>query len=191
MNERAGALGCMAARYHSMCVFASEREASRIVVCMLTPEFLPGRVVDSAPAGALSWRITAQEAAPMTTSSIIKLVAALAWGGVAISSASTASAVAVLQFGAQSSYSYASCSASHTSNYKAWCRDAESQSVSFETLYTQNIKFIATSCSSGACSETGTVYTDFIYGAGRKTAVGSEMCYDTGAWFYQLGSCAC
>ena len=68
--------------------------------------------------------------------------------------------------------------------------DVESHTLIFESTYIQNIKLVSQGCSTGACSDTGTVHTDMVYGPGRKTATAVVWC-DSAANFYQLGACAC
>jgi hypothetical protein len=121
----------------------------------------------------------------MNTTNIIKLVACLAWAGVAIASAAPADAsAATTQSGA-----YASCSASwsfYTDNGKmCWS--------TFWSSYTQQIKFVSTTCNTGGCGgDQGTVYVDSIYPAGRKTTGPSDMeCMSSTYHLYELGTCAC
>jgi hypothetical protein len=110
----------------------------------------------------------------MNTKNIIKLVAALAWGGVAVSSATSAQANALTrQTGA-----YATCS-SWTSTGLA-CG---------EFNYVQKVSFGATPCSSGGCSGALIVNTMSIYTTGRKTA--TFMYVDCEMNRYGLGTCAC
>jgi hypothetical protein len=120
----------------------------------------------------------------MNISNIIKLVAALAWGGVAVSSATPASAIAVTN----QSGAYASCSASYSTSSIGW-KFCESE----YTCYTQQIKFINTACNQGGCTgDTGTVWTDMIYPVGRKVTYGPTQCGLTENYnVYEIGSCAC
>jgi hypothetical protein len=112
---------------------------------------------------------------------LFTLAACIAWAGVAISSASTASALALTeQTGA-----YAACSASYQS--MTW------ENCGYQTTYTQNITFVQTACNqSGGCgANNGTVYTDGIYTTGRKTTSWQATCLEVGMFVYGLGSCAC
>jgi hypothetical protein len=116
---------------------------------------------------------------------MIKLAACVAWAGAAVSSASPANAYAVTsQVG-----DYASCSASYTTISKNWCYDGESRTWAFATYYAQNIKFVSTPCSSGGCSDTGNVYTEFLYGPGRKIVTPATPCDASN--IYGLDTCGC
>jgi hypothetical protein len=113
---------------------------------------------------------------------IIKLVAALAWGGVAVSSATQASAIAVTS----QTGNYASCSADYTatSNGNKYCS-------TFTTSYSQTIKMVSTSCNTGACAGSGLVFVGTVYSIGRKIATLQEMCDYGNYKAYGLGTCAC
>jgi hypothetical protein len=117
------------------------------------------------------------------TMNVLKLLAPIAWGGLAISSATSVDArLLTTQFG-----QYASCSQSYGYGTQTFsCIDL----FAFNGGYTQNIKLISTPCNGGACSgEPGTVYVEFTYSAGRKPAYLEETC---GGWrLYDLDSCAC
>jgi hypothetical protein len=116
--------------------------------------------------------------------SITKLVAGVAWAGLAVASAAPASAIAVTwQSGA-----FASCSASYSTGPRPKaCVGDEGSPLGYE----QNIKFVTPGCSSGPCStDSGIVHTDQIYGVGRKVATHQGTC-DDGRNIYALGSCAC
>jgi hypothetical protein len=114
----------------------------------------------------------------MNTTSIIKLVAALAWGGVAVSSATPATAKAsTLQTG-----SYASCSAASTFT------TVECGATMY--AYTQTIKFGSTACGAGGCGGFGgTALVESHYNEGRSIATLLGTC--GGRNVYGLGSCAC
>jgi hypothetical protein len=130
------------------------------------------------PGGALACRVTAQEAARMNNTNILKLVACLSWAGVAVSSATSANAFA---FTTQSG-NYASCS----NDFSYYAR----QVCEVNADYTQNIKFVSTACSSGAgcSSDTGIVYTTMLYWTGRKSTTSFGVCELN---FYGLDTCAC
>jgi hypothetical protein len=113
---------------------------------------------------------------------IIKLVAALAWGGVAVSSAAPANALAATA----NTGPYASCSNTHEAYARAAC--------GYQFNYRQYIKVysLGGACSSGACSSTTMVtYVESAYGTGRKTTtpvlLGCDQVYN----IYGLGTCAC
>jgi hypothetical protein len=118
----------------------------------------------------------------MNTTSTLKLIACLAWAGVAISSATPASAIA---FTYTAGASYASCSAD--TEVINW----ELCGIPFE--YYQTIKFVSTACSSGGCAGQGDTYVEFAYSPGRKVATFWSGCTDSAATgnLYNLGSCAC
>jgi hypothetical protein len=62
--------------------------------------------------------------------------------------------------------------------------------VERQTNYTQQIKFVTTSCNGGGCNQdASTVYVDFAYPVGRKTVMGALTC--SGMHVYDFGSCAC
>jgi hypothetical protein len=113
----------------------------------------------------------------------IKLVAALAWGAVAVSTATPASALLVTN---QAAAGYATCSAATNYREDSWgCLD---------TYYEQYIKFVGTGCSSGTCTpQNGFVYCDFEYTAGRKTTHFQSKCGASNSYWsiYALGDCAC
>jgi hypothetical protein len=115
----------------------------------------------------------------MNTANIIKLAACLAWAGVAVSSATPASAYAVtLQIG-----DYAACSANIETGSTNFCGQT--------WPYKQTIKFLGDPCNGGGCTEgSGVTYTDFVYEPGRKTAVLEQMC-QLSRRYYGLDSCAC
>jgi hypothetical protein len=104
----------------------------------------------------------------------------IAWAGVAMSSATEASAKAGTYQGLN--MTYASCSASSSSVYNETC------GVIFH--YQQNIQFVQTACNTGGCAQTGGTYVDFLYPAGRKTASFSATC-TAPFTIYNLGTCAC
>jgi hypothetical protein len=128
----------------------------------------------------------------------LKLCAGVAWAAALVASAAPADAIAVTtQYGA-----YASCSNAYSSIYKSFssqCSEAGglqpigvSPSQTYETYYTQTIKFVDVPCGAGGCAGTGTVYTDMIYGTGRKTAEPQSLNGLCGGYeAYYLGTCAC
>jgi hypothetical protein len=122
----------------------------------------------------------------MNTTNIFKLAACLAWAGVAVSSAAPADALALTS----QTGDYASCSANYTARTRRWCGDVETGDPGWETLYNQTIKLVSQACNTGGCQGVDTVYTDFVYPAGRKTATAINWC-DTGTNVYQLGTCSC
>ena len=107
----------------------------------------------------------------------------VAWALAALSAAQPAGAVAMTT---QGQYSYASCSANNNAG------GVENDCTDYTWNFDQNIKFISTACSSGACSGTGLVFTDIVYGTGRKvTTLLIGDCGGSGYDVYGLGSCAC
>jgi hypothetical protein len=120
----------------------------------------------------------------MNDSNIIKLVAALAWGGVAVSSATPANAKALTQ---QYVGQFGTCSSSYSAAYY----DAGYNCNYLRFNYTQNIKFVVVSCSSGTCTtEMATTYVETVYTTGRKVSAGGQSCGAQGT-LVELGSCAC
>jgi hypothetical protein len=118
----------------------------------------------------------------MNISNIIKLVACLAWGGVAVSSATPAVAKATTT---QNLGSYGTCSNSSSTTY--WTCGTETFN------YTQTIKMLQTGCSSGTCSNVMDItYVDFLYGTGRKIVAGAAPCLGYGNYLsFGMGTCAC
>jgi hypothetical protein len=111
---------------------------------------------------------------------LLKLGVCIAWAGAAISSAKPAEAVLVTS--ATGGYANCSTASGYTSSFQC-------QGATFN--YTQQITLVSTSCSSGACSQFGQSYVDFVYTAGRKVVqAGGYMC-SYGGYFYYLGTCAC
>jgi hypothetical protein len=108
----------------------------------------------------------------------MKMFACLAWIAAAVSSAAPVEAFAVTM---QSGY-YAACSANYTPQPYTQC---------LELNYTQTIKFIASSCSSGSCSQdAASVRTDIVYPQGRKVTAWDSLCSGSvNVW--ELDSCAC
>jgi hypothetical protein len=120
---------------------------------------------------------------------IIKFVACLAWAGAAVSSTTSANALAITT----QSGSYASCSANYTTSaqFHECSVNNNTDTVGIDTYYMQTIKFVYTTCNSGGCSsDTGTVYTDIIYASGRKTTSLVTSCFTSGRR-YGLGTCSC
>jgi hypothetical protein len=124
---------------------------------------------------------------------LMRACAAIVWSSAAIGGSAPASATAVtLQEGL-----YASCSASYQPYSDCFCYDGSSGQwvCALPTSYTQNIKLVTPGCSAGECnSDTSNVYTDQVYGTGRKEAnLVSLGCTMSAPWWYAytLGSCAC
>jgi hypothetical protein len=118
---------------------------------------------------------------------ILKLVACLAWAGVAVSSAAPADALAF----AYANGNYASCaSASETIYPMPIC--ATPYGYTYVVYYSQQIKIVQTGCSTGGgCnSDAGGVYVDFLYPTGRKVVQYTDTCMD-GWTMFELGTCAC
>jgi hypothetical protein len=121
---------------------------------------------------------------------MLKLVACMAWAGVAISSATPASAIAA----SGGTGNYAACSADSTPEVHEFC------GTFFN--YNQTIRFLSVSCNSGGCAqEMGATYTESAYGPGRKVAEllricegefgGSVFSSPTGLNMYGLDTCGC
>jgi hypothetical protein len=125
----------------------------------------------------------------MNTSNIIKLVACLAWAGVAVSSARPADAYAITtQTG-----TYATCAAQSSTLFQEWCIFAVGEDLfyRYETGYVQQIKFVSTACNQGGCTPDATqVAVDFAYPVGRKTVTSHTTC-GANKNVYGLGTCAC
>jgi hypothetical protein len=110
----------------------------------------------------------------------LALGACIAWAGLAISMATPADAYMMTW---ASGGNYANCSANKLNSlyYDAGCQH--------QWTYQQQVAIITTSCNAGGCSSSGMVYTDMVYGAGRKTLSRGGLC--SGGYVYSLGSCAC
>jgi hypothetical protein len=112
--------------------------------------------------------------------SVLKLVAGLAWAGLAISGAAPASAyLYTSQTGP-----YAACSA----NVEA--SPPETEGCGYMLPYKQYIKLTSVGCNQGCSSLTGWCHTNFIYGTGRKVTSLQSTCEGYG-YLYNLGSCSC
>jgi hypothetical protein len=115
---------------------------------------------------------------------LFKLGVCIAWGAVAVSSATPASAYALTyQSGA-----YAACSANYSSGFFS---DGVCSGAEFN--YEQTIKFVSTTCNAGGgCTDQmGVTYTDFVYPTGRKATSLDVDCSEAGYRTYGLGTCAC
>jgi hypothetical protein len=120
---------------------------------------------------------------------IFKLAAALAWAGVAVSSATPADASLITS----QTGSYATC---HPDTQTVFgyldCPLALGEPEPFSYNYKQTIRFISVGCNAGGCStDTTWVYTDTSYGTGRKTTSVERSCRGTTLKIYGLGTCAC
>jgi hypothetical protein len=110
---------------------------------------------------------------------IIKVAAGVAWAGVAVSSAPPANAsILTYQQG-----DYALCSSSY-STYQA-----TDYTCNVTMNYTQQIKLGGQPCNSGACADSGTVYTQYLYGSGRAPTTRLNTC--SFGNLYGVGSCSC
>jgi hypothetical protein len=115
----------------------------------------------------------------------LRLIACVVWTCAVASSAAPVNALAITsQVG-----EFASCSVNYSNFFKQHC-GGNGDPYLAETYYTQTIKFVSSTCNSGGCAALGSVQTDIIYGAGRKTASGYPECVASIFW-YQLGTCAC
>jgi hypothetical protein len=109
---------------------------------------------------------------------IVSLIACMAWAGVAVSTASPASANAeTFQSG-----SYALCSIRFTTANRVNCNGTFN--------YNMEMKLVNESCSKGSCTPwDSTVYTENRYTSGRKVTTLLSSCT---LWnLYGLGSCGC
>jgi hypothetical protein len=112
---------------------------------------------------------------------IVKLAACIAWGGLAISSASPVSAYAA----SVNSGTYANCTMQSQIYSNSIC--------GYNFNYMQFIRFVSMPCSSGFCDATvdGT-FVETLYPAGRKPATPVTTCSSGTYWYlYSLDSCAC
>jgi hypothetical protein len=111
---------------------------------------------------------------------LIRLAAAFAWAGVAISSATPADAyVRTSSIG-----TVATCGGTWSySSYFDTC-------TGIEYSYNQKIKVSTVACNSGGCTSEFTNRVESLYSEGRKP-VSSDLGYCMGAYTYGLGSCAC
>jgi hypothetical protein len=116
----------------------------------------------------------------MHTPSIIKLTAALAWAGVAVSSADAARAHVLTR----QSGDYAACSNYYTTVLEGgnMCLDG--------FPYNQHIKFVTSACSAGGCGgDAATCYVENLYGEGRKATYYYWSCGERN--YYGMDTCAC
>jgi hypothetical protein len=123
---------------------------------------------------------------------ILRVSACIAWAGALLASAAPADATAfTAQIGA-----YASCSGAYET-YPNSFETCEMKAVEYvpgyvyTTEYKQIIKLVSTTCGAGGCqSDERVVYTDVIYGAGRKTTtLYDNVC--AAMKMYGFGTCAC
>jgi hypothetical protein len=116
----------------------------------------------------------------MTKSSLGRLVACVAWAGVAISSATPADALIVSKVGGAP---YANCSADWNYYYHASC--------GMEFHVVQRIRMVSQACNGGTCdNESGGIMVEFVYASSRKIA---EQVADCGpySYLYGLDTCSC
>jgi hypothetical protein len=115
------------------------------------------------------------------------LVACFAWAAVALSTVSPANAVAITtQTG-----SYATCSASYTTQASTGTCLEAGEYMGFPMDYMQTMKFVSTACSGGACSsDSATAATDTVYPTGRKQTYLAASCMG-GKRMYDITTCAC
>jgi hypothetical protein len=108
-----------------------------------------------------------------------------AWVAAAISTAAPANALALTQ---QSGGNYASCSNNYTYNSEIFTCADEGGPWS----YRQTISLVSTACNEGGCDfNRGAVYTDFLYGPGRKIALQYYVCPSAIMNLYGFDTCAC
>jgi hypothetical protein len=109
---------------------------------------------------------------------VLKLVACLAWMGAAVSSATSADALALTSIGGE----YATCSGSYRSATVVAC------DIYFS--YEMRMVLVSESCSSGNCGMlTPWTKTDIVYSYGRKQAAPYFNCGS--GTVYELYSCGC
>jgi hypothetical protein len=115
----------------------------------------------------------------MLTKKVLTMLACAAWGGVLLSSAAPASAVAVSQTTGQ----YALCQTFYQAQTGEHC--------GYLLTFSQPIKFQSTACSTGTCNSTyAATYTDTVYTVGRKAAWYLSGC--AGGWTaFNISSCNC
>jgi hypothetical protein len=108
-------------------------------------------------------------------------LAAAAWAGVAISSATPAEAIALTSM----TGSYATC----TMSYSA----VSMESCGYHLNYNMIMRFLSTACgtSGGTCAaDYGGAYTEWLYPTGRKMTTYVQTC-PSGQTAYGIDSCAC
>jgi hypothetical protein len=112
---------------------------------------------------------------------VIKAAACIAWAGVAVLEASPASAIAITQ---SQRGDYATCVPDYQGFSATFCGE-------WQVNYEQFIRFVAHGCNAGGCSATYCdVWTDFVYGTGRKMVTYEHPQCDLAA-VYELGTCSC
>jgi hypothetical protein len=115
-----------------------------------------------------------------STVNLMRVACCITWAGLIVSMAAPANAYA-LKDPFNGTGNYASCSAT-SSVYSSTCG-------TYTFNYRQNMRFISTTCSSGACSQTGMTDVDSIYATGRKTVTVIGACFSANV--VGLGSCSC
>jgi hypothetical protein len=113
---------------------------------------------------------------------MLKLGAAIAWAGAAVSSSAPASAVVV----SQSTGSYATCTNNTYAYATSFC--------GYTFNYYQLIRFNEVACSTGGCTqETFPTFVEYAYSTGRKTAtlITLSCAQNPGYNVYGVGSCGC
>jgi hypothetical protein len=114
------------------------------------------------------------------TVNLMRVACCITWAGFVISMAAPANALA-MKDATTGTGSYASCGAANTP-FGLTCGN-------YMFNYTQNMKFIMTSCSAGSCSQSGDVRVENVYPVGRKTVTVNGTCFSS--YIVSLGSCAC
>jgi hypothetical protein len=116
------------------------------------------------------------------------VLAATLWAGAAMASASPADA---LVYGVNIvGGNYLSCSQNYVADPVEAC--------GYVFNYAQTIRFITTTCNSGACAAEGNKYVEQVYTSGRKTASHLSTCgyadpemLGPVSSIWAVGSCAC
>jgi hypothetical protein len=139
---------------------------------------------------------TPKESIPMNTK-IFAAVACAFWSAAYLSSSTPAAAYAITS----QAGGYATCTASYTpaSNSFQYCQESGVEDpymgtavYTYNTNYIQQIKFISTACNGGPCnSGSDIVYTESVYGVGRKVVYGQAVLCGGSNAAYTLGTCDC
>jgi hypothetical protein len=109
---------------------------------------------------------------------ILRMVAGMAWAGLAVVTATPANA----KLQTSQSGSYALCSSSQTVDQVDNCNGLFN--------YHQNLKLVSVSCSAGNCGPADWwPNVEALYGSGRKTTSHITSCNSWNLW--GLNSCAC
>jgi hypothetical protein len=114
------------------------------------------------------------------TVNLMRVACCITWAGFVISMAAPANALA-MKDPTGGAGSYASCGAANTPS------DLTCGNYIFN--YTQNMRFILTSCNTGACSQTGDIRVENVYPVGRKIVTVVTTCFSS--YIVNLTTCTC